>query len=30
MWSRVAAIGSIGGVMYLIAWRKMRHMQLEA
>jgi ABC-2 type transport system permease protein len=30
MWSRVAAIGGIGALMYLIAWRKMRHMQLEA
>jgi ABC-2 type transport system permease protein len=29
MWSRVASIGSIGGLMYLFAWRKMRRMQLE-
>jgi ABC-2 type transport system permease protein len=30
MWSRVASIGSIGALMYLMAWRKMRRMQLEA
>lgn len=30
MWLRVATIGAIGGSMYLLAWRKMRHMQLEA
>jgi ABC-2 type transport system permease protein len=30
MWSRVASIGSIGAFMYLMAWRKMRRMQLEA
>lgn len=30
MWSRIAAIGSIGALMYFIAWRKMRRMQLEA
>jgi ABC-2 type transport system permease protein len=30
MWSRVAAIGGIGAVMYLIAWQKLRRMQLEA
>ena len=30
MWSRVASIGSIGGLMYLFAWRKMRRMQVEA
>jgi ABC-2 type transport system permease protein len=30
MWSRVAAIGAIGALMYSIAWRKMRRMQLEA
>jgi ABC-2 type transport system permease protein len=30
MWLRVATIGAIGGLMYLLAWRKMRHMQLEA
>jgi ABC-2 type transport system permease protein len=30
MWSRVASIGSIGAFMYLVAWRKMHRMQLEA
>jgi ABC-2 type transport system permease protein len=30
MWSRVASIGSIGTLMYLLAWQKMRRMQLEA
>jgi ABC-2 type transport system permease protein len=30
MWSRVTIIGSIGVFMYLMAWRKMRRMQLEA
>ncbi len=30
MWSRVATIGLIGAFIYLIAWRKMRRMQLEA
>ena len=29
MWSRVASIGSIGGLFYLLAWGKMRRMQLE-
>ncbi len=29
-WYKVAIIGVIGPVFYLIAWRKMRHMQLEA
>jgi ABC-2 type transport system permease protein len=30
MWSRVAIIGAIGGLMYTLAWRRMRRMQLEA
>jgi len=30
MWSRVASIGSIGASFYLVAWRKLRRMQLEA
>ena len=30
MWLRVVVIGSIGTLMYFLAWRKMRHMQLEA
>jgi ABC-2 type transport system permease protein len=30
MWSRVMSIGAIGSLMYLLAWRKMRPMQLEA
>jgi ABC-2 type transport system permease protein len=30
MWSRVACIGSIGTLLYLMAWQKMRRMQLEA
>ena len=30
MWSRVMNIGAIGALMYLLAWRKMRRMQLEA
>ncbi len=30
MWLRVSIIGSIGTLMYLLAWRKMRRMQLEA
>jgi len=30
MWSRVASIGSIAGFFYLLAWRKMHRMQLEA
>ena len=30
MWFRVSAIGSIGSLMYFLAWRKMRRMQLEA
>jgi len=30
MWSRIAAIGSIGALFYLLAWRKLRPMQLEA
>jgi ABC-2 type transport system permease protein len=29
MWSRVASIGSIGGLFYLLAWGKLRRMQLE-
>lgn len=28
-WYKVWIIGVIGGVFYLIAWRKMRRMQLE-
>jgi len=30
LWSRVASIGSIAGFFYLLAWRKMHRMQLEA
>jgi ABC-2 type transport system permease protein len=30
MWSRVMTIGSIGAFFYLLAWQKMRRMQLEA
>jgi len=30
MWSRVASIGSIGALFYLLAWGKLRRMQLEA
>jgi ABC-2 type transport system permease protein len=30
MWFKVLLIGSIGVLMYGMAWRKMRHMQLEA
>jgi ABC-2 type transport system permease protein len=30
MWPRVASIASIGAFFYLLAWRKMRRMQLEA
>ena len=29
MWTRVTAIGIIGAIFYLIAWRKMRRMQLS-
>jgi len=29
MWPRVACIGSIGGLFYLLAWGKLRRMQLE-
>ena len=29
MWPRVASIGSIGGFFYLLAWGKLRRMQLE-
>ena len=29
MWSGVVAIGIIGGVFFLLAWRRMRRMQLE-
>ncbi|HXJ38927.1 MAG TPA: ABC transporter permease, partial [Bryobacteraceae bacterium] len=28
MWSNVLVIGLIGGVFFLLAWRKMRRMQL--
>src|SRR6266436_3608187 len=30
MWSRVASIGSIGALFSLLAWQKLRRMQLEA
>jgi ABC-2 type transport system permease protein len=30
MWSKVFIIGSIGALIYAMAWRKMRPMQLEA
>jgi ABC-2 type transport system permease protein len=30
MWLRVAIIAGIGGLMYTLAWRKMRRMQLES
>jgi ABC-2 type transport system permease protein len=30
MWLNVVAIGAIGGLMYALAWRRMRRMQLEA
>lgn len=29
VWSRILAIAAIGGVFYLLAWRKMRKMQLS-
>ena len=29
-WYKVIVIGIIGAIFYLLAWRKMRHMQLEA
>jgi len=29
-WFKVVIIGTIGTVFYGVAWRKMRHMQLEA
>jgi ABC-2 type transport system permease protein len=29
MWPRVASIGSIGGLFYMLAWGKLRRMQLE-
>jgi len=29
MWSKVLAIGGIGAFFFLLAWRKMRRMQLS-
>jgi ABC-2 type transport system permease protein len=29
VWSQVTTVGLIGALMYLLAWRKMRHMRLE-
>ena len=30
VWAKVLAIGGIGGVFYAAAWRRLRHMQVEA
>ena len=29
MWPRVASVGAIGGLFYMLAWGKLRRMQLE-